>query len=352
MKTLSVALIILLALVGCQTSPTKESSSNKEKKSEKNSVQPSKYGFQFEPGTNEEFRLRALSPQQQKIGYSQLCVDTKSFNCPPLPYAKYHGMKGYFLSMEPATVDFSGYEFRRVVLQNGQRFFYVSNENYGGIYGKRNPIQKISSLKSLIGRPIAPKSTITISDIVEMEGEDYVKLSNGVQIDKEQFTSFTKIIATITNQKRLNELTHLLAELELVHDAAKDRLVIHHPGGKNHPLQAFIIDKHGKLSLLIRHQYTAKKRLYARSFSLMADQAEYRSTRLPFKNKEMGTMKREWYDINPKADYLKVLGVAAEAKKVTIRFFSDGYFIDKELSFSNKVQLKQIIRSYQLLRKQ
>ncbi len=350
MKRVSVALILLLILAGCQTAPSKQSSTT-ERAIKIAELEKNRRGFQYNPGTNEEFRLRPLSPREQKVGYKQLCVDTKNFTCDPLPYAKYREMKGFFLSMEPARVDYSGYEFRKVVLQNGKRFFYVSNENYGGIYTKRSAIRRELSIDSRIGKPIANNSSITTVGLEEEEGQSYVKLSNGVQIKEEQFTAFIKVIAPVTNPERFDELTRLLAGQEIVHDIAKDRIVIHHKTSKKQPLQAYVIYKNGKLSLLIRHQYVAKKWLHARSFALFTDQAEYKSTRHAFKKKESGERKREWYDIiNPKADYLKVLSAAVYAEKATLRFYSDNYFIDKTLTFSNKVRLKQTLRAYHLLK--
>ncbi len=350
MKRVSVALILLLILAGCQTAPSRESSTT-ERAIKIAELKKNKRGFQYKPGTNEEFRLRPLSPREQKVGYKQLCVDTKSFTCDPLPYDKYREMKGFFLSMEPARIDYSGYEFRKVVLQNGKRFFYVSNENYGGIYTKRSAIRRELSINSRIGKPIAKNSTITTVGLEEKEGQSYVKLSNGVRIKKEQFTAFIKVIAPVTNPELFDELTRLLAGQEIVHDIAKDRIVIHHKTSKDQPLQAYIIYKNGTLSLLIRHQYAASKWLHARSFALFTDQAEYKSTRYAFKRKEKGKRKREWYDIiNPKADYLKVLSAAVYAEKATLRFYSDNYFIDKTLTFSNKVRLKQTLRGYHLLK--
>ncbi len=349
MKRVSVALILLLILAGCQTSPNKESR-KAEGNTQATKLYESKRGFQYAPGTNEEFRLKPLSPGEQKFGYSQLCLDTKSFTCEPLPYAKYKDMKGFFLSMEPARIDYSGYEFRRVVLQNGKRFFYISNENYGGIYTKHSPIRRVSSSKNRIGKPIAAKSTITVAGIEEREGGPYVNLSNGVQIKERQFTAFIKVIAPVSDPDRFDELTRLLAELELVYDIAKDRIVIHHYSTKKSPLQAYIINKHGKLSLLIRHQYTANKRLYPRSFALLAGKTQYKSTRLSFESKERADKTREWHDIEPKADYLKVLTTVADAKKATLRFYSNNYFIDREITFSDRVRLKQMLRTYQLLK--
>ncbi len=349
MKRVSIALTLLLIVAGCQTLPSKESIQT-ERAQKIAELEKNRHGFQYKPGTNEEFRLRPLSPREQKVGYKQLCIDTKSFICDPLPYSKYREMKGYFLSMEPARVDYSGYEFRRVVLQNGKRFFYVSNENYGGIYTKQSAIRRESSISNRIGKPIAKKSTITITGVVEKGGRSYVNLSNDVQIKKEQFTAFIKVIASVTNAEQLDELTRLLAEQEIVHDIAKDRIVIHHQGSTKQPLQAYIIYKNGKLSLLIRHQYVANKWLYARSFTLLTDRAKYRSSRLAFEKREVGKRKREWYDtLNPKADYLKVLTAAVDAKKATLRFYSDKYFIDKAVTFSNRVRLKQTLRCYQLL---
>jgi hypothetical protein len=348
MKHISVALILLLVLAGCQTNPTKKSIS--QEKSQQSKQYKSDRGFQYEPGTNEEFVLKQLTPWEQKRGYSQLCSDTKNFVCEPLPYEKYKGMKGFFLSMEPARVDYSGYEFRRVVLQSGKRFFYVSNDNYGGIYTKQSPIQRVSSIESRIGKPISPNSTITIKDTKEIDGRLFVNLSNGVQIKGAQFTAFIKIIATVTNPEHLDELTRLLSKLELIHDIAKDRIVIHYIKTKTHPLQAYIIDKNGKLSLLIRHQYVAKKWLHARSFALLVGKEQYKSTRLSFKTKERHENKREWYDVEPKADYLKILSAAVYAEKATLRFYSDKFFVDQALSFSNKVRLKQTLRCYQLLK--
>ena len=356
MRRVSVVVILLWTLIGCQSNPNKDSdTANQQKEPPVTPKQRVKRGFQYDPGTNEEFRLKALSVGQQKSGIKQFCVDSKTTLCEPLSYTKYKGMKGYFLSMEPVRIDDSLYAFRKVVLQNGQRFFYVSNKNYGGIYAKDSPISRISTLDepgNHIGKPISATSTIVVTGVAEREGESYFTLSNGAQIKQKQFTLFSKVIAAISNQQQLDELTHLLAGLELKHDIAKDRLIIHSREGNNAPLRTYIVKRHNITSLRLRHQYIADKWLSVRSFILIADKVQYRSHRVSFEKKERNSSKIEWYDIAPEQDYIKVLKAAALAHKVTLRFYSNDYYVDRDFPTSSKTELTKILRTYALLKEE
>jgi len=87
----------------------------------------------FSPENPNAFTFKQKSENLQRFGYDKFCTTTKTFACNNrLPYEEYYGMKGYFISMEPVKTHFSGHEFREVELENGKKFFYVSNPKYGG----------------------------------------------------------------------------------------------------------------------------------------------------------------------------------------------------------------------------
>lgn len=353
MKKISATLIMSLVLVGCQSTPSKEPISANENRSTQVEAQKGKRGFKYEPGSNEEFRFKSLPSEQQQAGYSQFCTDSRSYICDPLPYSKYHGVKGFFLAMEPAKTNFSGYEFRQIVLENGQRFFYVSNEKYGGIYAKNGPIVPISALSSLnnfIGKPIAANSEISVAGIEERAGKFYLKLSNGAQIRREQFTTFEKLISGVSDQKQLDELTKLLAGLELKHDISEDRMFILSKDDKSLPLRAYLVNKHGDTMLMVEHQYKADKWLFLRSFSLLADDVRYRSRMVHFNRYQEDGEMVERYIATPDPEYLTELNAASSSKKVVIRFYSDQFYKDQELSDEGKNSLKQILRVFTLLK--
>ena len=63
----------------------------------------------------------------KKEGYSNFCkVISLSVCYGKLKYDKYVGMKGYFKSLQPFITDKNGYDFFPVVLENGEKFYFVS----------------------------------------------------------------------------------------------------------------------------------------------------------------------------------------------------------------------------------
>src|SRR6185436_1528006 len=117
------------------------------------------------------------------------CKNTETFACANrLSYRKYHGMKGYFESMEPVKTEFE-HEFRVVVLANGEKFFYVSNQKYGGVFSKGAPIvslAEVNNLSKLVGENIVTGSDIRVTKSEDRNGWFYLMLSNGVELRDDQ----------------------------------------------------------------------------------------------------------------------------------------------------------------------
>lgn len=64
----------------------------------------------YDPAGREEFVFSEKAESLQKFGYDRFCPDTKTFACRiRLPYEKYVGTKGYFVSSTPAHADVFGY---------------------------------------------------------------------------------------------------------------------------------------------------------------------------------------------------------------------------------------------------
>ena len=58
----------------------------------------------YDPAGREEFVFAEKAESLQKFGYDSFCPDTKTFACRNrLPYDKYVGTKGYFLSDKPTS---------------------------------------------------------------------------------------------------------------------------------------------------------------------------------------------------------------------------------------------------------
>lgn len=78
------------------------------------------------------------SENLQKYGYSGFCNNTRTFaRWLELPYKKHLGQRGRFISMEPVAREF-GYEFRAVVLETDEKYFFVAKPHDGNVLGAAN----------------------------------------------------------------------------------------------------------------------------------------------------------------------------------------------------------------------
>jgi len=311
--------------------------------------------FRYDPGTKEQFVFKNVPEQLQRFGYRYFCTHTRSFACSErLPYSKYHGMNGYFESMEPVKTDSLGYEFRKVVLENGEKFYYVSNEQYGGVYSKSGPIVSLKALiklDSYVDEPISPKSSIRVVSTEDKGGWFYLTLSNGTEFRDDQYQAFKRLISGVSNHESLDELSNLLAGLYLKYDKIEDRIFIRETGMEDLPIRAHIGHKQGNTWLRMELQYNADDWLFVRSFIVVADDVRYESPRVEFERDHGSGKIWEWYDISPNPDQMKLLRAVSTAQDVTVRFHGNQYYRDKKLSSSGKNILKNILRTYDLLTK-
>ena len=140
-------LSIFLFLVGCQTTRVKQASFE----TLAPTTQSNKLEFVYNPKGKEQFVFHEKAAALQKYGYDKFCGSTKTFACfNKLPYQKYVGMKGYFDTLKPVKTDYSGYEFYPIVLENGEKYYFVANKKYGGKYGSSSPIISFEEYTKLL----------------------------------------------------------------------------------------------------------------------------------------------------------------------------------------------------------
>ncbi|MGO2012717.1 hypothetical protein [Pseudoalteromonas sp.] len=107
-------LILALALAGCKSNSIVKD------------IEPIKANNVYDPQNKEQFIFKSKAENLWKYGYSDFCTDTSKTFCNfSLDYNKYTGMKGYFADEEPAKVT-SSRKFWRVILENGESFYFVS----------------------------------------------------------------------------------------------------------------------------------------------------------------------------------------------------------------------------------
>ncbi|MHC5954126.1 hypothetical protein ACYTX9_09430, partial [Streptococcus pyogenes] len=88
----------------------------------------------------------------------------------------------FFDTTEPVKKDYFGYEFYPVILENGEKYYFVANSKYGGKYGSSSPIisyEEYLKLKSFKPEPLIEKSQIQIVSKKISYGSKIFELSNG-----------------------------------------------------------------------------------------------------------------------------------------------------------------------------
>lgn len=261
-------------------------------------------------------------------------------------------MKGYFISMVPVKRHFSGYEFREVELENGEKFYYVSNPKYG-VFSKIAPIVRLSEIKeneNLVGQPIAPHSNIKVVSSEDRGGWFYLKLSNDVEFRSDQYKIFNKLIRNISDDVKRDKLSKLLSELHLKYDKIENRVFVRQTGMEDMPIRAYLGYKKKKPWLRMKVMYRADDWLFVNSYIVVADDVRYESPVQKFKRDHTSGIIWEWIDVSPNNEQLKLLKKVADAKEVTVRFKGNNYSADKTMSTKAKTDVKRIMEVYRLLK--
>lgn len=343
--------LALLILSGCQVKQVKQASFEPSTPQAQPVKQDS--SFVYSPAEKEEFVFNTKAESLQKYGYDNFCPNTKSFACYSnrLPYDKYVGMKGYFETDKPEKTDYSGYEFYPVVLENGDRFYFVSNKKYGGKYGSSSPIislKQYEEVQSFKQEPLIPGSTIQLVSTDVSYGSKSYKLSNGNSLSDKNLKLIREVCSKFGNKP---EMAELLLSMNIEKDEVDYRFFITPKGDilrSEAKLYIGFNDKDEWLRFKIK--YYGDDWLFVSSYKIAADDYRWQSPKVSFERDHSSGDVWEWSDVAASEKYIEVAKALANAEKSTIRFQGNQYYSDKQLQEDQKKGILDILKLFRLMK--
>jgi hypothetical protein len=353
-KYISILPLGLIFLVGCQS--TQQAPFEPSVKNKNTNVAPvvttNVSTFVYDPKGKEEFVFHTKAESLQKYGYGDFCPNTKSFSCfsNRLDYSKHLGMRGYFDSVEPAKKDYSGYEFYPVILENGEKYYFVANNKYGGKYGSSSPIisyKEHLNLKSFKSEPLIPLSPIQVIGISISYGSKMYELSNGKTISAGNLELIREVSKRFGNK---SEIAELLLDMKISKDEIDFRFFVSPKGDSlKSDAQLYIGFNETSQWLRFKVKYYDDDWLFVNSYKVAADDYRWQSPKLTFKRDHSSGSVWEWIDVSAKAKEIEVAKALATSNKSTIRFQGNKYYSDKTLNTEQKESIQQVIKLFTLM---
>ncbi len=347
MKGLRLLLAIsIVALGGCQTTQVKQASFTSASESTKVNR-----AFVYSPSGKEEFVFNEKDASLQKYGYDKFCPDTSTFACyNRLPYKTHVGTKGYFDTEKPVKKDFSGYEFYPVVLENGNKYYFVSNKKYGGKYGTLSPIISLSQyneVNSFSSEPLVPGSDIHLVSNEVSYGSRLYKLSNGELVSEKRLKLLREVSSRYGNTP---EIAGLLLGMTIDKDEVENRYFISPQGDSlRSEAKMYIGVNDEKQWLRFKVKYYGDDWLFVNSYKVAADDYRWQSPKMEFKRDNSSGDVWEWVDISATSKEIEVAKKLANADKSTIRFQGSKYYSDKDLDGDQKKSLLNVLKLFELM---
>lgn len=306
-----------------------------------------KLALAYDPAGREEFVFMEKAESLQKFGFDHFCPDTKTFACRiRLPYERYVGTKGYFVSSTATHADVFGYEFYPVVLESGGEYFYVSRKK-DGKYGSLSPIiplKQYQEMMSFTPEPFVTGSDLTVTKVEQTYGVRTYTLSNGKTINEAKLKSIRSLVARFGGKALLAEL---LLDAEIERDAVEDRYFIQPPGSLLRPDARLYIGVNAqKTWLRFKVKYYGDDWLFVNGYKVAADSYRWQSAKLEFERDHSSGSVWEWVDVAAGAKEIEVANALSLAQQATIRFQGNQYYEDVTLDEDQKQSLKAILTIY------
>ncbi|MFT5709224.1 MAG: hypothetical protein ACI9ES_003532 [Oceanospirillaceae bacterium] len=309
----------------------------------------------FNPLGKELFVLKDKANGLQERGFNRFCQNTKNIYCKNrLPYNRFVGMKGYFDKKKPIKTDHKSFAFYPVVLENGNRYFFVSLQKEGGKYGKTSPIRSVSLDQHYLEKPLIKNSTITVIGEYSSFGKDFYQLNNGNTVEKIQLEYIRAISAKYPNQAEVGEL--LLGTFIERNELYKSYLIYPKASTKktygeqsNIKLLIGINDQHQWLRFKVSH--LGNKNLNIKSFSVIADEMIWRSPNLQFETTRVAQKYEQSFEITANNQELDLINAMSVASKAMLKLHGSEKSVSQILKGHQKQQLFDITNLYQLLAK-
>jgi hypothetical protein len=308
----------------------------------------SKSQFIFNPSGKESFALKSKPADKQKAGYRRFCQNTQKLNCRnKLPYLRYVGLKGYFDTQKAIKTDNPNYEYHPVVLENGDKYFFLSLKSEGGKYGEKSSIKSLSFAENIETRPLMVHSSISIIGEYSSFGDTFLKLSNGQVITKQQLVYIKEISARSFKPSTVSEL---LLDTTIEHNEAYDSYLISPKGlPRTNLITMFIGLNEREPWLRFRVGYKGAKRLDLTAYSIVADDMTWRSPKLAFEKKKNTPQVIESFEVLANDREIRNVQALANASSASIQLHGDKKSVQETLKVDQKLQLANMITLYQLL---
>ena len=355
MKKIAFLIVFLIVATGCQTIPIQSPYSVNTTTTSQSNIETNKKGtFVYNPVGKEEFIFNEKAESLQKYGYDNFCNTTKTFACRnKLTYSKYVGTRGYFDS-DKSVRNYVGYDFYPVILESGEKFFFVANEKFGGKYGHSSPIisyNKYKELKSFSRSPIVEGADIFLVDARISYGTKYYSLSNGSDISEKKL----KLIREISSKYKNNsvEIAKLLLDLKINKDEVDYQFFISPTGDiLRSEAKLYIGFNNTATWLRFKVKYYGDDWLFVKTFKVAADDYRWQSQGYEFKRDNSSGSVWEWIDIPANEKEIEVAKKLAGANKAVIRFQGSQYYSDQTLQNDQKEGIKTVLELYKLMRNQ
>jgi len=345
MKNYVVAMFILFLMAGCQTTQVRQATFE----ASTVATQTSKPEFVYNPEGKEQFVFNEKLASLQKYGYRNFCKSTKTC-LDRLPYEKYVGMKGYFDTEEPIKKDYSGYEFYPVILENGEKYYFVANDKYGGKYGPSSPIISLEDyeiLQSFSPEPLIPGSTVELVGNEIVAGMKFYGLSNGKKVSENDLDLIREVCNHFGNKP---EMAELLLDMKIDKDEV-DRKYFISPRGNILRSEAKLYIGFNDMDKWLRFKvkYYGDNWLFVNSYKIAADDYRWQSPRMVFKRDHSSGSVWEWIDVPASKQEIEIAKALAYAETATIRFQGSKYYSDKQLKKDQKESIKKILNLFSLM---
>jgi hypothetical protein len=304
----------------------------------------------FNPGGKESFILKDKASYLHKKGFVKFCHSTANINCKnKLPYLRYVGMKGYFDKSVAVKGDGKSYEFYPVVLENGDKYFFLSLKKDGGKYGANSPIKSLSLNENFTPRAVFENSQVKILGQYSSFGDQYYTLSNDDVIKQSQLDYIREISSNYKNQSKIN---NLLLKMDIEKSIWYDSYLISPRfTDENNGIKLFIGLNDSRQWLRYKVSHTGDKSLAVNAYTIVADELKWKSPKLIFETKQVADKVYESFEITANQKERSLINALSKASRSLIRIHGDSGSAYHQLKAQQKRQLSDVLSLYALLDK-
>jgi len=304
--------------------------------------------FVFTPQGRETFRLKDGPLAQQQQGFVRFCANTYRKTCRnKLPYVRYVGMRGYFDSLEPVKTDGKSYEYYPVILENGEKYFFLSLKNDGGKYGSHSPISALTFNSSFAARPFIEGAEINIVGEYKSFDQRYYLLSNEKVLPSNQLKHIRDISK---NYPQRAEIANLLLDTVIEYNEDYESYLIQPILNENSADVRLILGlNHSSSWLRFKVSHLGGSLKTINGFTLRADDQKWRSPVLKFEASGDAKKVHESFEIQANKQEIAMVAALAKSSKATLQLHTAHRSIGRELKSNQKQQLLNMLKLNDLL---